>query len=53
MQARVVCALVSVAFGALDAAHNAVTPLSWGAPTEFAGVSAGAGRSVHNAYCCS
>jgi hypothetical protein len=38
VQARVVCGLIYVAFGALDAAHNAVTPLCWGAPTEYAGV---------------
>jgi len=35
--ARVVCGLVWVAFGALDAAHNTVTPLCWGAPTDYAG----------------
>lgn len=37
--ARVVCALLWVAFGALDQAHNTVTPLSWGSPTDFGGVS--------------
>ncbi|GFR52205.1 hypothetical protein Agub_g14745, partial [Astrephomene gubernaculifera] len=35
--ARVVAALLYVACGGLDQAHNLVTPLSWGAPTPFAG----------------
>ena len=35
--AIVLLALVDVAFGALDAAHNKVTPLSWGSPTEYGG----------------
>ncbi len=38
--AHVLQALVAVAFGALDLAHNLVTPLSWGSPTEYGGVRA-------------
>ncbi|KAJ9516930.1 hypothetical protein QJQ45_027413 [Haematococcus lacustris] len=35
--AHVLLALMHVAFGALDKAHNLVTPLSWGGRTEYGG----------------
>eukprot|EP00292_Cryptomonas_paramecium_P022322 CAMPEP_0113673846 /NCGR_PEP_ID=MMETSP0038_2-20120614/7078_1 /TAXON_ID=2898 /ORGANISM="Cryptomonas paramecium" /LENGTH=158 /DNA_ID=CAMNT_0000590337 /DNA_START=146 /DNA_END=619 /DNA_ORIENTATION=+ /assembly_acc=CAM_ASM_000170 len=35
--AVVACGLLQLACGGLDECHNAVTPLSWDAPTSFAG----------------